>query len=58
MTSAYSNMEPLTRPMQIRFPESLMSKIDKFGVTERMPSRSAAIRTLIEKGLEEETHKK
>lgn len=58
MTSAYATMEPLTRPLQIRFPESLMSKIDEFGVAERMPSRSAAIRTLIEKGLEEEAPKK
>lgn len=52
MNSAYKTDEPLGRVLQIRFPERLMDRVDAFGNTERMPSRSAAVRILIEKGLE------
>lgn len=61
MASVYNRPPAMEKTMQIRFSDELIKRIDKWGVSEQMPSRSEAIRTLIERVLEaseEQTSKK
>ena len=52
MASVYQKNVKMSKTMQIRFSEAFLEKVDAWGLAEKMPSRSQAIRELIAKGLE------
>lgn len=52
MTSAYNHRETNSISLQLRMPPSLIGRIDGWAGKEAIASRSEAVRTLIEAGLE------
>lgn len=48
----YNGDEPMVSLGVLRLPEELLSRVEEYWHAERHPNRMAAVRALIEKGLE------
>jgi metal-responsive CopG/Arc/MetJ family transcriptional regulator len=53
MTSAYPHHKAKSSVMQIRIQPELIARVDRWAISESVPSRSEAIRTLMEFGLDQ-----
>lgn len=53
MTSAYNHREANSHSVQMRMPPSLINRVDEWAAAKRISSRSEAIRTLIDAGLDQ-----
>lgn len=58
MPNAYSQGEPRPHSLQLRVSPATIKRIDDWGKDERMPSRSEAIRVLIDAGLDQKEAEK
>lgn len=58
MPNAYSQGEPRPHSLQLRVSPATIKRIDQWGRDKRMPSRSEAIRVLIDAGLDHKEAKK